>query len=111
MKRLLTRSEMKHPDWLCALALRHGKLQLRLPLCQPAGKQEQEWGRDRTWKVKNSFGDMKSVFSFPSGGVERRFLLKSAPAKTQYWSVSCRTIPLPTMVSVWNGWSRAVVVD
>lgn len=37
VKWLLTRSEMIHPEWLCALALRDGKLQLRLPLCQPAG--------------------------------------------------------------------------
>ena len=32
-KSLLTRSEMLHPERLCALALRDGKLQLRLPRC------------------------------------------------------------------------------
>ena len=51
-KSLLTRSEMLHPERLCALALRDGKLQLRLPLCQPTGEQTTKRARDRTWKVR-----------------------------------------------------------
>ena len=71
-KSLLTRSEMLHPERLCALALRDGKLQLRLPLSQPTGKQGQKWGRDRTWKVNILSERWRTLFLFPqvvwSGG-------------------------------------------
>ena len=70
-----------------------------------------EVGQRQNLEGQNTFREMESTVSFPSGGVERRYLLESAPAKTPYWFVSCRTIPWPTMVSVWNGWLRAVVVD